>query len=55
MRDRYYIAEDVCLRLLRSELWSAPLEIPAEFDYFGTTKEITYRLKHKKKIIWYST
>ena len=31
MRNRYYIAEDVCLRLLRSELWSAPLEIPAEF------------------------
>ena len=40
MRDRYYLAENVCLQLLRSELWSQPLEIPAKFSDWDTVVRI---------------
>lgn len=40
MRARLYIAEEVCLQLLRSELWSKPSDIPTGFSDWNTVVRI---------------
>ena len=40
MMEKQYLAEDLCIRLLKSELWDAPVEIPDSFTDWGMVVRI---------------
>ncbi|MBR5835370.1 MAG: nucleotidyltransferase family protein [Bacteroidales bacterium] len=40
MKEKLFFAEDICIRLLKSELWDAPLEIPDDFSDWGMVARI---------------
>lgn len=40
MREMQYLSEDICIRLVKSELWNTPVDIPNNFDDWGMVARI---------------